>query len=89
MPVRPLTAALYVSVCEPTFVTVRVTVCDPARSPIAIDAWLRSLGSIERLHDAGTSSLVPQRKPSQSAKPASKTRPGSIAFVGRRDRHPR
>ena len=46
MPARPATAALYVSEPPPTLVTLRVTVCTPARSPMAIDAPFRLLGSM-------------------------------------------
>ena len=47
MPTRPVTAEMYVAGLEPTFVTLRVTVWTPARSPIAIDGTLRLLGSVE------------------------------------------
>jgi hypothetical protein len=40
------TDAVYVSLAEPTLFTVRVTVCAPARSPIAIEAWFRLLASM-------------------------------------------
>ena len=33
--------ALYVPVVLPTFLTWRVTVCEPGRLPMAIEAWLR------------------------------------------------
>jgi hypothetical protein len=47
MPLRPVVEAVYVAAVLPTFVTRRVTVWLPARSPIAIDATFRSLGSSE------------------------------------------
>ena len=36
---------MYVSEAEPTLVTVRGTVCEPAMSPMAIEAEFRSLAS--------------------------------------------
>src|SRR5829696_4482137 len=45
-PVSPATDALTVNAPPLTFVTLRVTVWTPARSPIAIDGTLRLLGSI-------------------------------------------
>jgi hypothetical protein len=62
-----------------TLVTLRLTVCVPAMSPIAIDARFMSLGSITATpasvqNDVG--SCVPHRKPSQSLKLESNTRPG-------------
>src|SRR6185436_15993075 len=82
-PVTPATDALYVEVPFPTLVTVRVTVCVPARSPIAIDGTFRSLGSmrIAGQYDA-VSWPVPHRKASHWLKPWSKTRPGSAALSG-------
>ena len=47
MPDMPVTAAVYVADAEPTFVTRRLTVWTPARSPIAIDATFMSLASSE------------------------------------------
>src|ERR687897_3393127 len=83
MPVRPLTANEYVSDCEPTLFAVRVTVCEPARSPIAIDAWFRSLASSDgTAADVAQHSFWPLRNASQSLKPLSKTRPGSAALFG-------
>ncbi len=38
---------MYVAVCLLTFVTFRLTVCMPARSPIAIDGMFMSLRSNE------------------------------------------
>ena len=65
-PVSRVTAALYVAAAMPTFVTFRVTVWMPARSPIAIDATFRSLASVEypaaRQRGAGR----PRRPPSSS-----------------------
>src|SRR4051812_43662240 len=40
-PSRPTTDGVYASDFEPTLVALRETVCDPAMSPIAIDAELR------------------------------------------------
>ncbi len=83
---EPEKAKLYVSVRHPTFVTVRVTVWEPARAPIATEATLKSLGSrtgIPAPVQTLVGSCVPQRKPSQSFHRESKTRPGSAALFGR------
>src|SRR5215203_2268514 len=45
-PDRPSVENVYVSELEPTLVAERETVCEPARSPIAIDATFRSDASI-------------------------------------------
>ncbi len=45
-PARPETFEPYVAVLLPTFVTVRVTDCLPARDPMAIEAWFRFDASI-------------------------------------------
>ncbi len=83
MPVSPLTENVYVSEAEPTLLAVRVTVCEPARSPIAIDATFRSLASSDGIDaDVAQHSFWPFRKASQSPKPLSKTRPGSAALFG-------
>ena len=42
IPGRPVVENVYFSDFEPTLVAVRLTVCAPAMSPIAIDAELRS-----------------------------------------------
>src|SRR5215218_5128705 len=66
-PGRPVVENVYVSVADPTLVAVRETVCDPARSPIAIDGRLRSDASI-----AGPGPLYsfwPLRNASQSESP--------------------
>jgi len=89
-PPSPLTDELYVAGPPPTFVTVRLTVCTPARSPIAIDGTFKSLGSSEKpavdnalQAEALTPVVVPQRNANQSLKPALNTSPGSIALFGR------
>ena len=46
IPGRPVVENVYVSDFEPTLSAVRLTVCAPGRSPIAIDAELRSEASI-------------------------------------------
>jgi len=45
-PGRPVVENVYVSLFEPTLVAERETVCEPARSPIAMDAEFRSDASI-------------------------------------------
>src|SRR6266498_3120510 len=45
-PGRPVVENVYVSLVEPTLVAERANVCEPARSPIAIDAEFRSEASI-------------------------------------------
>ncbi len=83
-PARPVTDTEYV-LRRSTFVSVRVTVCEPARSPIAIDGPLKSLGSstgMPALVQFTAGSCVPHRKPSQSFQPESNTRPGSVALFG-------
>src|SRR5262245_58831955 len=77
-PGRPVVVAVYVAEPGPTFVTVRVTVCEPARSPIVIDARFRSLGSSEYPAPASASqasglmpAVAPHRKAIQSLKPES------------------
>ena len=67
----PLTAALTVRFLPLTLVTVRVTVWTPARSPIAIEAWFRLLGSIGVNAEQNAPGCVPQMKFSQSLKPES------------------
>ena len=76
IPVIPVTDAVYVAAVAPTFVTLRLTVWTPARSPIAIDGTFRSLASVEyprpvsAVHVAGlTPVVVPHRKASQSLNP--------------------
>src|SRR5688572_11770801 len=45
-PAGATTVALYVAAEPPTFVTVRRSVCTPARSPTDSEGWFRSLASI-------------------------------------------
>src|SRR4051812_26661759 len=79
-PGRPVLENAYVSDCEPTLVAVRETVCEPARSPTAIDAEFR--------FDASSDGPAPEKRPwplrnaSQSFRLLSKTRPGSTALFG-------
>ena len=86
IPVSPSTEKVYVSDCEPTLFAVLVTACDPARSPIEIEARLRLLGSIEPNPAGGAAQSgpvswpVPQMNAIHSAGPESNTRPGSAAF---------
>ncbi len=66
--------------------TVRFTVCTPARSPIAIDATLKSLAS-GICPQARTQGGEPFRRSAQmnlnqSLKPESNTRPGFAALFG-------
>ena len=78
IPAIPVTEAVYVAAALPTFVTRRLTVWAPARSPIAIDATFMSLASVEKpaafsaVQEAGlTAVVVPHRNASQSLKPLS------------------
>src|SRR5437870_869044 len=82
-PPRPVYENVYVSDTLPTLVADRGTVCEPAMSPIAIDAWFRSLAS-----SFGIDGMDEQQRPwpfrnaSQSFRLLSKTRPGSTALFG-------
>ena len=75
-PAMPVTLALYVAALLPTLVTRRVTVCVPARSPIAIDGDVQ-VARVERIAEAcsalqvagPTAVVVPHRNASQSLKP--------------------
>ncbi|OPZ50451.1 MAG: hypothetical protein BWY91_02853 [bacterium ADurb.BinA028] len=73
----------------PTLVTVRETVCVPANDPMAIEAELKSLGSVRNPSAASfaqvlgpTAEVLPQRKASHWFQPLSKTKPGSVALLG-------
>ena len=71
MPVSPLTDAFTVTGLPLTFVTLRVTVCVPAMSPMAIEATFRLLGSIGVTPVQPPPGCTPQMKLSQSVKPES------------------
>jgi hypothetical protein len=81
-PPMPATFALTVSELPLTLVSRRLTVWVPAKSPIAIEARLRSLGSIGVYAEQNEPGCTPQMKFSQSLKPESYTRPGSSALLG-------
>src|SRR5712691_7542286 len=82
-PARPVYENVYVSDCEPTLVAERETVCEPARSPIAIDAEFRSEASIGVIDGKlAQHSFWPFRNASQSFRLLSNTRPGSTALFG-------
>ena len=70
-PAAPVRAAVTVSGPPLTFFSVRRIVWRPAMSPIAIEAWLRSLGSIGITPAQPPPGCTPQMKASQSAKPES------------------
>ena len=70
-PAAPVSAADTVSDPPLTFFSVRRIVWRPDRSPIAIEAWLRSLASIGSTPVQPPPGCTPQMKASQSAKPAS------------------